>query len=132
MFESGAQTAVVLRCGVRDCPEVEGMSRTIRGSRETEPESTPRLSPAGCGEPRRKTDTSNNSRHIIAVYARRLVVTQSLVCSSSLMDLLCSSLQRHSWLGTRPVDRTVNDTALGAVSGVGDGSGLWHTRCLLL
>ena len=50
MFESGAQTAVVPRRGVRD------ESRTAKGSRETEP----RLSPA---EWLQSADTANLSRH---------------------------------------------------------------------
>ena len=86
VFESGAQTAVVPRCGARDCPEVEGVSRTIRRSREAEPESTLRLSPAEW-PPRRKTDTANNSRHIIAVYSFLVVFVQSLTCSSSVKPL---------------------------------------------
>ena len=126
MFESGAQTAVVLRCGVRDCPEVEDESRTTKGSRETELGSTPRLSPAERGAPRRKTDTSNNSRHIIVVYACRSVVAQSLMCCSSLMPW-----HLHNWLGTRPVASTVKLTALGPANTTGDGRGLWQTRCLL-
>ena len=132
MFESGAQTAVVLRCGVRDCPEVEDESRTTKGSRETELGSTPRLSPAERGAPRRKTDTSNSSRHIATVYPGRSVFAQSLMCSASPSCPPCWSLQRHRWLGIRPVDRTMKDTALGAAKGVGDGNGLWHTRCLLM
>ena len=72
VFESGAQTAVVPRCGVRDCPVVEGESRTIRRSRETEPESTPRLSPAEW-PPRKRTDTANNSRHTPSSFSRLLL-----------------------------------------------------------
>ena len=115
VFESGAQTAVVLRCGVRD------ESRTTKGSREPEP----RLRPAEW-PPRRKTDTASNSLHIIAVYARRLVVTQSLVCSSNL-----TPLHVHRWLGTKPVASTVKLTELGPAKTTGDGRGRWQTRCLL-
>ena len=50
MFESGAQTAVVPRRGVRD------ESRTAKGSRETEPQ----LGPA---EWLQSADTANLSRH---------------------------------------------------------------------
>ena len=131
MFESGAQTAVALRCGVRDCPEVEDESRTTKGSRETELGSTPRLSPAERGAPRRKTDTSNSSRHIIAVYACLSAVAQSLMCSSILMGLPCASLHLHNWLGTRPVASTVKVTELGPAKTTGDGKGRWQTRCLL-
>ena len=123
MFESGAQTAVVLRCGVRDCPEVEDESRTTKGSRETELGSTPRLSPAERGAPRRKTDTSNNSRHILAVYACLSVVAQSLMCSSSLMGMPCASLHLHIWLGTGPVASTMKVTELGFAKTTGDGKG---------
>ena len=50
------------------------------------PESTLRLSPAEW-PPRRKTDTANNSRHIIAVYSFLVVFVQSLTCSSSVKPL---------------------------------------------
>ena len=86
VFESGAQTAVVPRCGARDCPEVEGVSRTIRRSREAEARVDSPAKPRRVA-PRRKTDTANNSRHIIAVYSFLVVFVQSLTCSSSVKPL---------------------------------------------
>ena len=78
MFESDAQTAVVPRCGVRDCPVVEGESRTIRRSRETEPESTLRLSPA---ERLQSADTAIISRPTTLSSSRLLPVVGAVQVS---------------------------------------------------